>query len=151
MPLNTDHVAADRAYRRVQLLLAPTGDEHVGALRNEELGRRQAHPGGGAGDDGDLPIELPKWLSFSDRRSIPIGWRRVDAAHAALDLRPRFRGRTASRSSTVAGAAPMAGRSPPATRAGSIRAPGCARAGTPARTRASAGGSRRATGSGPRR
>src|SRR5262249_55452713 len=56
--LDAGDVPSDRLHRGVELLLAPPGDEHVRALFDEQLRRRERHPGRGGRDDRDLAVEL---------------------------------------------------------------------------------------------
>src|SRR5262249_56299477 len=52
------YVPADGLHRIVERLLAPAGDEHVRALRDEQLGRGERHAGRGGRDHRDLALEL---------------------------------------------------------------------------------------------
>jgi hypothetical protein len=55
--LDAGDVPADRLHRVVELLLAPPRDEHVRALFDEQLGRRERHAGRGGRDDRDFAVE----------------------------------------------------------------------------------------------
>src|SRR5712691_1202834 len=66
--LNARNVATDCLHGLVELLLAPTRDEDVGTLVDEEFCRSQPNPFRAPGDDGYFALQL---FTFGHRRSAP--------------------------------------------------------------------------------
>jgi hypothetical protein len=72
-------IAADRGFGLVELALAASHDEHIGALFHEFLRGRQSDSARSAGDDGDFSAKLghDTDLSFLARTK-PFGERHAD-------------------------------------------------------------------------
>ena len=68
--LHEARVLAELARQRLAFGLAPAGEDHLGALRDEQLGRARADAAGRTGDDAYLAVEHAHGVSSQGVRPL---------------------------------------------------------------------------------